>query len=156
LKRHLWAKNLIGWLIRVYYRISWKNIDSIPDDERLWRSVYNSSQVKPDGSIKPGFFKNKDGLSTDLSKFSTVEKSRRGRAKPPWPASAGLVEFKVMDLKEVSAGQTNVAHDPIRTTQVKNYSHTISLPGLSTAQAKEMLGRYKFLVKPSIPQDIKG
>jgi len=105
-------------LIRQLYRLRWIEISNIPDDELLWRSVYKKDQIYKNGRPKPAFFRDKSGLSCDLAKFSTPERSRRGFADPPWPAEAGLVEFSRRDVRDA---KSDVKHKPIATP--RNYAH---------------------------------
>jgi hypothetical protein len=133
--RYLWTDGLRGYLSRVFHERSWLAIEKIPGDERLWRSVYRPEQVKPDGTLKPSFFKNKNGTSCDLARFSTMEKSRRGYGVPPqWPEEAGLVEFTVSMVRNVDA---DVLHAPTKVPFV-NYSHA-DAQIYTTGQAKRLV-----------------
>jgi hypothetical protein len=123
-------------------------LQSIPAAETLWRSVYKKEQLKADGTVKPGFFKDKRGLSCDLARFSTVEQSRRGHQDPPaWPNEAGLVEFTVGAVRDVGS---DVEHKPLRNPpdDMNNYSHCeFATPLQGDAGSKV---KYTMKVKPKL------
>lgn len=126
---------------------------NLPSREKLWRSVYKADQLKPDGSLKAGFFKDKRGLSSDLARLSTIEKSRRGYQVPPtWPEEAGLVELTVGVVRKVGA---DVNHTPLCPPQVPytNYAHAQIDRGLNTAEADRIIkaiGAKPFVVAPRV------
>lgn len=89
--------------------------------------------MEKDGSLKPGFFRNKAGISCDLAILSTEERSRRGYVKPPWPDEAGLVEIRV---SQVRARGSDVTHEPDR--ELDNYAHCVFTKDLSKPEAKKL------------------
>lgn len=112
----------------------------------LWRAVYRKDSLKSDGTLKPAFFRDKRGLSCDLARFSTVERSRLGMVVPPvWPSTSGLARFAVRDVRRAG---TTVSHVPVRasTTVVAeqtrpvraNYAHCQFVDELTTATAKQL------------------
>lgn len=106
--------------------------------------MHKKDQLYENGDIKPSFFRDKNGLSCDLARFSTVERSRRGYNAPPWPDAAGLVEIRVMHARKAGS---DVGHKPI-SGECPNYSHSQFTEYLTTPQAKEIGGQAKFQVKP--------
>lgn len=118
--RLLWSKGWRGWLARKLYRLFWRRIRYIPRDEKLWRAVYKKDQVYEDGQLKPAFFRDRSGLSCDLARFSTVERSRRGYSLQ-WPEEAGLVEFSVGLVRD---NGSDVEHAPVRQPH-QNYAHCL-------------------------------
>jgi hypothetical protein len=145
----LWSPTLRGWLARLLFRLAWKSIQApIPGDELLWRSVWRpDDQLKEDGTLKHGFFRDKDGVSCDLARFSTVERSRRGYGMPPpWPHESGLTEF---DANLVRENGSDVRHDP--DTETNNYAHAKFTATLTTGQAKALAKRVKFRVPHRFP-----
>ena len=144
MRKWLWRDGWIGWLVRKIYSTRWKIIEHIPDDEKLWRAVHKKDQLYENGDIKPAFFRDKTGLSCDLARFSTVERSRRGYNPPPWPDAAGLVEIRVTHAR---AAGSDVRHKPI-SGRYPNYSHSQFTEYLTPAQAKEICRQANFPVKP--------
>jgi hypothetical protein len=107
-------------MVRAFYRVAWRRIQLVPDSELLWRALRQRDQVYATGEIKPAFFRDQSGLSCDLARFSTPEASRRGHGKQKYPAEAGLVEFRVVDVRALGS---NVRHAPTRDPQI-NYAHS--------------------------------
>jgi len=120
LERTLWQCGFLGFIVRFLFKALWLTIRLIPDEERLWRAVRKPDQVYKDGRLKPSFFRDKSGLSCDLARFSTPEKSRMGHGLNPYPPESGLVEIRVLNVRAVGS---DVAHRPI-TTPRRNYAHT--------------------------------
>ena len=106
--------------------------------------MHKKDQLYENGDIKPAFFRDKTGLSCDLARFSTVERSRRGYNPPPWPDAAGLVEIRVTHAR---AAGSDVRHKPI-SGRYPNYSHSQFTEYLTPAQAKEICRQANFPVKP--------
>jgi len=120
LEQKLWKGGFSGWFASVLLRLRFWQISYLPDEEILWRALFKRDQVYADGSIKPSFFRDRrGGLSCDLARLSSAERSRRGYTEPPWPDEAGLVAFRV---GHVRAAGSNVAHKPLRRPH-PNYSH---------------------------------
>jgi hypothetical protein len=117
----LWRADFLGWCARAVFRITWRTITHIPPPEKLWRSIHRKDQVYANGGLKPAFFRdNRGGLSCDLARVSTIERSRRGYGVPPqWPEEAGLAEFRVQDVWD---NGSDVAHRPTK-APFRNYSH---------------------------------
>jgi hypothetical protein len=114
----------------------------------LWRAVYNDFQMR-DGQLKPGFFRDKRGLSCDLARFSTREKSRLGRGL--WPTTAGLVEISAGLVRGVTQIKTHsdVLHDPV-TEPKKNYAHSVVLPGnLNGKETDELVAKANIIIQPT-------
>jgi len=119
---------LLGFITRSLFQIAWIKIRHVPDQERLWRAVNKPDQVyKKTGSPKPSFFRDKTGLSCNLARFSTLERSRVGYGDKAYPPESGLVEFTAALVR--SAG-SDVAHKPVRVPR-RNYAHAQLPPGLS-------------------------
>ena len=146
LRTWLWRDGWIGWLVREIYRKKWKIIDHIPDDEKLWRAIYKKEQLYNDGNIKPAFFRDRSGLSCDLARFSSIEKSRLGYIPPPRPSGTGLVEIGVSHAR---AAGTDVYHKPIM-VPAPNYSHCQFSRHLDTVQAQLICAAAEFRVKPEL------
>ena len=83
------------------------------------------------GIPKPSFFRDRNGLSCDLARFSTPERSRRGYADAPWPEEAGLVEFRARDVRDA---RSDVQHTPLKKPNwpFRNYAHCILNPNPPT------------------------
>jgi hypothetical protein len=89
-------------------------------------------------------------LSCDLSRFSTVERSRRGHDRPPaWPEEAGLVGFTVASLRGVGS---DIEHMPLRKPidAVDNYAHAQFSRPLDTGAARDLAELCTFVVKPRL------
>jgi len=119
----LWMSGLVGFAVRWIFRLTWRRIEFIPPGEKLWRALHKVDQVYREprraGRPKPSFFRDKWGLSCDLARFSTAERSRIGHAEKPHPAEAGLVEFSVGNVREIGS---DVRHEPVRKPR-RNYAH---------------------------------
>ena len=126
LEQALWRGGLAGWCARIALRLRWWEISRLPDREVLWRALYKKDQVYADGSIKPAFFRDRRGVSCDLARLSTREKSRRGYSPPPWPEESGLVAFRA---EQVRAAGGDVQHVPLRQPTL-NYAHCQFVPEL--------------------------
>jgi hypothetical protein len=146
LKTVVWTDGWVGSLARTGYRLLWVRLRGIPDREVLWRSVYKPDQIKRDGTLKHGFFRDRRGLSCDLARFSTVDGSRMGTVVPPvWPPTSGLARFAV---RHVRVAGTDVEHVPLRAgvrvvegesrPERANYAHCQFKQELTTAQAKQL------------------
>lgn len=149
MEKTLWNDGRVGSFARTTYRKLWVEITELPEGEKLWRSVYKKDQVKKDGSVKPSFFRDKRGLSCDLARLSTVEKSRRGYGDPPqWPEQAGLVEFTVRVVRRIGS---DAAHRPLK-EPYENYSHAELTTHLQSEQAKNLMAsdEYQVLVEPRL------
>lgn len=120
----------------------------MPDHARLWRAVYNHYQVDKKGKLKPGFFKDPDGVSCDLAAYTTEDRARLGLMDPPRPDYSGLVEITVGDVRGVS-GRCDVKHDPLRSPKT-NYAHCHFTDLLSTGQAKALNRASIFRVAPDV------
>jgi hypothetical protein len=143
----LWSATFVGSWLRWRYAASWRRIEHIPDSAILWRAI-KPEQIDRQGSIKPAFFRDRRGnYSCDLAAFSSREKSRRGYAQPPaWnPEEAGLVEFKVADVRHAN---TDVIHAPIKDERTTNYSHAQFTRQLSGEEERAMAGCAIVVVPP--------
>jgi hypothetical protein len=107
----LWRDGFVGYMVRALYRLTWQRIQFLPADEHLWRAFHQRDQVYATGELKPSFFRDRSGLSCDLARFSNPEASRRGHSDKMYPAEAGLVEFRVLDVRAVGS---DVEHDPVK------------------------------------------
>jgi len=151
MRKIVWTNTFWGFCIRIIYRIFWIKIKYIPNDEILWRAVYNEKQVKKDGTLKPAFFRDKNGLSCDLARFSTIEKSRMGHKKPPrWGLHSGLVELDVSTLREIGA---DVQHKPIKKKRENNYAHCQFSSFLATDLARKLIDNSRIIIKPTFSQE---
>jgi hypothetical protein len=110
----------------------------------LWRAIYKKDQLYEHGGIKPVFFRDKNGLSCDLARFSSMEQSRRGYKPPPWPDAAGLVEFSACDVRMANS---DIEHKPL-SGEHPNYSHSQLTTLLSKPEQELMCTVAKFRVKP--------
>jgi hypothetical protein len=79
--------------------------EPIPDEDLLYRWIHRQWFSKRHGGVSPTFFKNardlltgRGGMSTDWSRYSTPEESRR-RARDP--AVNGVVEMTVADVRAI-------------------------------------------------------
>lgn len=139
-----WKQNSYGWLIRKAAELLWWGIRFIPNDQILWRCVYNNHQIKPDGTLKSGFFMNKR-VSIDITILTTEDKSCKARGKVAfWIKVPGLVELYVGSVRSL-LGDNNidVEHDPIK-QKPKNYAHSIFTKQLSRGQARELVTMCRF------------
>lgn len=117
-------------------------IQVVPDTEKLWRAINKPEQVYKDtGRPKPAFFRDKTGLSCDLARFSTPERSRIGHGEKPYPAESGLVEFETQMVRTAGA---DVRHAPVKEPR-RNYAHAQIESLLSAAgqEAMSKLARYR-------------
>jgi hypothetical protein len=116
----LWKTGFLGYIVRLLFRMAWININHIPSEEKLWRAVNKPDQVYKDtGRPKPSFFRDRSGLSCDLARFSTPEKSRVGHGTKPYPPDSGLVEFTVSTVRALGS---DVVHKPVRDPK-PSYAH---------------------------------
>lgn len=119
----------------------------LPDEERLWRAVHKPEQLYKDGSVKPSFFRdNRGGLSCDLARFSSQERSRLGYATPRWPVESGLVEFSPRNVRSVGS---DVEHRPDR--RLRNYAHSQFTTKLSNVQEQQLVKLSRIAVAPTFP-----
>src|SRR6266699_160374 len=93
-EKRLWETGLLGSISRAMFRWLWLRIQLVPDREKCWRAVNKPDHIyKPGtpraGKLKPSFFRDKKGLSFDLARFSTMERSRIGHAEKPYPVGTG-------------------------------------------------------------------
>jgi hypothetical protein len=114
-------------LSRALFKRRWRQIQFIPDDEKLWRALHRLEQIYPKGhpkaelvgKPKPSFFRDRNGLSCDLARFSTEQQSRLGYGDEPYPVGAGLVEFTASQFRKV---QSDVGHKPVAGPNTRNAS----------------------------------
>ncbi len=142
----LWKKNLFGWLTRKCYERLWLKIQYIPDNQILWRCVYNSHQIKPDGTLKSGFFMNHE-ISVDIAILTTIERASEARGKKEfWIKKPGLSEFLVGVVRSLNLNndrRIDVKHDP-KKENPRNYAHGIFTDKLSRAQSKRLIELLSF------------
>ena len=122
-ERKLWKSGLTGSIVRLIFRAVWVRIQQIPDSERLWRTLHKPDLVyKHNGKPKPAFFRDKNGLSCDIARLSTPQRTKIGYSKKPYPDKAGVVEFSV---EQVRAAGSDVSHKPVKPPLVprRNYAH---------------------------------
>jgi hypothetical protein len=126
-------------------------IDSIPDNQVLWRVICAKSQIEKNGKLNNSFFRTTRGfISCDLETFTKIELSLRGSRKcKSWPDGSGLIAFSVSDLRSL---RSNAKHKPIKENEInfKNYAHAEIIPGLDQYQSKDLirLCNNKFVVRP--------
>lgn len=111
-------------MTRMLFKLAWRTIGLVPNDEHIWRSVNRPDHIyKPGtpraGELKPSFFRDKRGLSFDLARFSTVEGTRRGHAPTPYPVQSGVVQLTGLMVRQAG---TDVEHVPVL-TPARNYAH---------------------------------
>ena len=133
-----WKENSSGWLIRKTAELIWWRIRFIPNDQILWRCVYNNHQIKPDGTLKSGFFMNQR-VSTDIAILTTEEKSSKARGKAEfWIKVPGLVELNLGSVRSLSVDKDiDVEHDPLKQNP-QNYAHSVFTKQLSRGQARKL------------------
>lgn len=99
--------------------VPWKSED-IANEDLLWMRVHRV-WFNPDGSIKPGVFKNnptaQDGMSTDWQKYARPEETR-SRAKTP--KDNAVIQLVVGEVRRIP--DQNVVHTP--NLETKNRAHT--------------------------------
>ena len=117
---------------------------------RLWRAVHHSVQINNKGELKPGFFRNREGVSCDLSAYTNEERARRGLTEPPRPDYSGLVEFTVAHVRVLSE-ESDVKHDPLKHPK-KNYAHCQFTASLTVGQAKKLIRASTYRVQPNVAQ----
>lgn len=141
-RRRLFRNSFSGWLARFFYRFVWIHIGYLPEETRLWREVPPGRGKN--GKIDQTFFKDKNGLSSDIALFSNEKTSSRRRVgKDGKPEMGGLVCFLV---NEIRANNCNVVHAPLKKYPIKdklitNYSHTLVNGELSITARKELAAR---------------
>ena len=141
LEKLLWLENSIGSLARRIACTLWYTISFLPDEEILWRSIHRPrDQLRPSGEVKPSFFRDRTGLSCDLSRFSTVEHSRRDP-----PPESGLVELSVVSVRKVGS---DVCHVPTRDPRT-NYAHCQFSVHLGTEEAEDLLALSSMRIRHS-------
>jgi len=149
LERRLWTSGFPGWLIRMCFDLLWINIRLVPEEERLWRAVNKREQVYAGGQrlggLKPSFFRDRNGLSLDLARFSTVERSRLGHGERPYPVESGLAEVRVGEVRAVG---TDIEHLPVKSPR-RNYSHVQFTSALDVSRADGLARTAKMIVPPS-------
>lgn len=122
-EHRLWKSGFLGSVIRALFRAAWARIRFVPDAEKLWRALHKPDQLyKETGRPKPSFFRDVNGLSCDLARFSSPQRSCAGHGPKPYPAKAGLVEFSVERVRAVGS---DVGHRPVKPplTRHRNYGH---------------------------------
>jgi hypothetical protein len=129
--------------------ITKKPIAQLSNEEVLWRAVYHRRQIKDSGELKPGFFRDKSGLSCDWSAYTTIRRARLGFGKPPRPKYSGLVEICVASIRDVSVA-SDVAHKPIPIDDRWNYAHCQLTIPLTSAQSIALIKKSQFCVKPDL------
>ena len=146
MKGLLWKKNLFGWLTRKCYERLWLKIPYIPDDQILWRCVYNTHQIKEDGALKSGFFMNHD-ISVDLAILTTLEKASEARGqKEFWIRKPGLAEFSTKMVRSLNLNndkRIDVKHAP-EDDEPRNYAHSIFTDRLTRGQSRKLIKLSKF------------
>ncbi len=143
----LWKKNLFGLLTRKLYEWLWSKIKYLPDEQTLWRCVYNDHQIKEDGTLKSGFLKNQD-VSVDIAIFTTLEKAGQPRGQEQyWIKKPGIAEFSVKmvrSLIHINNKEIDVKHYPDDNVEPKNYAHSLFTQRLSTGESRELIKLLKF------------
>ena len=143
----LWKKNLFGWLTREFYEWLWLKIKYLPDDQILWRCVFNEHQIKDDGTLKSGFFTGHD-ISVDIAILTTLEKAGQPRGQEKyWIRKPGLAEFQakvVRSLSHINNKEIDVEHDPYNESEPKNYAHSIFTKRLSKVESRSLIRQLKF------------
>lgn len=142
-------RTLLGYFVRLYNRLTWKKLNRIDDWELLWRAVYNKHQLKPDGTLKSNFFRDKNGLSCDLASYTTIKRALRGVQDPPRPLFGGLVEFSVESVRSPEIG-SDVEHKPAILNYRRNYAHCQLTTYLTQGQSRTLKGKICYRVAPDL------
>ena len=140
----LWKRNLHGYSVRIIFRLKWKLIDKIPKSEFQWRAI-TEHYIDDEGNLKPGFFVDKRGLSSDIAIFSSKRKTRLGYGSKPRPINTGLAQFTGEDVSDVSEGNVEIKHDPKK--EIVNYSHSIFSQKITEGQAKKLAKKANIIIK---------
>ena len=129
----------------------WITLNPLCGRETLWRVINNKSQVKADGTLKPGFFRNKNGLSCDLALYTTRKRCLRGMKMKPWPVYSGLVGF---DVESVRQEGSDVKHKPLREKYPDgkhvNYAHCQFTENLTNGESNRLIRIASIVVKPDL------
>ena len=142
----LWKSGLAGCIIRALYRVAWIRIRFVPGEERLWRALNRSEQVyAKTGQPKPSFFRDKNGLSCDLARFSTPERSRLGHGATPYPSESGLVEVNARLVRDAGS---DVRHAPVKVPR-RNYAHAQLTSALSSIGADLLAKNARYRIRQS-------
>lgn len=154
---------MLDWLSRLFNRITCKKLKNLGSEEIFWRAVYSSFHIKDNGQLKPGFFKDKNGLSCDMALYTTVKRALYGAQKPPRPNGAGLSEFSAKDTRSKKVN-SDVEHKPICNVEklpekdnsvvklMKNYAHCQFTTCLSTGEARALINLQRYRVKPDVKE----
>ena len=119
---------------------SWP-IEEIPDTAKLYLRVHRND-INPDGSLKPGAFKNRpqdvpgSGMSTDWNKYASPLESR-SRARNP--SDNAIVSLGVASIRQIET-QT-VAHTP--DVERRNRAHSEVFGEKNVEVRVKLLMRYK-------------
>lgn len=141
-KRPVWRRGFLGFLARAYHRLRWTTLRNAPDDQVVWRAVCRASQLKSGTTeLKPGFFRDRRGLSCDFAILTTQRRALRGVG---WPPGTGLREFRVSSVRALGA---DVVHDPT-TSPKRNYAHCIVDRPLTGSEQKKMIKDSHYAVTP--------
>lgn len=135
----------------MYFRLRWRLLGRLPDDQVLWRVVCRKGQIKKNGSLKPSFFNDARGLSCELATFT----SRRKILNPPRPPGTGLTAFTVGDIRSATDRRCRVRHVPIEKPE-NNYAHCEVHPVIEPSGRTRMVRLSKYVVEPDrakLPKD---
>lgn len=144
----IWGQNFFGWLIRGIFKLLWIKIKYISEDEILWRAVFNRAQIKDDGTLKSSFFRDRNGLSCDIARFTTEENACKPRGEESlWIKSPGLVILTLRLVRLVyEKSDIDVCHSPDK--NYNNYAHCMFTKELNRTQARMLTKNPTFQRKP--------
>jgi len=127
---------------------SFWQIEVIPKKDYLFQRVHKNLIFNGNLSIGLVFKNHGAGMSTDWSKYSTPQKTKKRVKKletPKDPANYGVINMNVKKVRDIN-GQI-VEHTPIK----DNRAHT-DVKGEKTAKVKVLFSRiYEWSIKPPVP-----
>ena len=121
-------------------------VEVIPDDDSLYYRVHISF-VTTAGRFGPNCFIDRDGMSTDWSKYATPEQTRNAKG-PAKAANYGIVGLPVGPVRKIEA--LSVVHAPVDGNDAHSHVMGLSKGELLTRQREELYvasGR-KWLLSP--------
>lgn len=152
----IWKTCSLRRLLKLPNKLRWKILPYVADNEVLWRRVHSRFQINDDGTLKPGFFRDINGVSCDIAVYSTVKSSLRGYDDTPRPQGSGLAEFLVSAARKIAVvpNTIDVNHDPQKYPNGKrNYAHSLLVKNagqLTTGESKKLTRKVRYKVVPDV------